>query len=374
MKKIISLLMLVTGITGSAIAQEETRLTSADRNFNFPSDYLKRSFTVDLGKGNKMQVSLSHIEDLSRFANIDSLLRIFLEDIALLKDSLSEELLSKRIDYHTDELGRKKIRLQHFIPVGSNFLMQQGELVSLKLTQDTVNFIGSYEGIVRSTLLRPYSEMHYYQLSFFVNKLADLNNYINTGLNEKISTIHKNEKGRWINDGSGQWHIKNGDKSIYSNHQPAGYVSGTGDYLTSRVSVNFQNYKNYFVPSFSAGAALIFSNGRIKRDLGLLWEPHFFFAKNTQGNMQTYRNDFLTFTFGQSYIRKNKPVKAFSFINEFSFGYLIRRSGNYFEKNTMRIGIGQLSLFNEKIKIEPIIYFNNLFKGVTPGLKLSVNF
>ena len=374
MKKIISLLMLVTGITGSAIAQEETRVTNADRIFNFPADYLKRSFTVDLGKGNKMQISLSDIEDLARFANIDSLLRIFLKDIAALKDSLSDELASKRIDYLTDELGRKIIRLQIFKPVGSNFLLQQGDLAALKLAQDTVNFIGSYSGIVRSTLLKPYSELHYYQLSFFVNKLAELNNYTDTGLNEKISTIHKNEKKRWINDGNGHWHIKNGDKSIYSDHQPAGYVSGTGDYLTSRVSVNLQNYKNYFVPSFSAGAALIFNNGRIKRDFGVLWEPHFFFARNAQGNLQTYRNDFLTFTFGQSYVRKNNPVKAFSFLNEFSFGYLIRRSGNYFEKNTMRIGIGQVSLFNEKIKIEPVLYFNNFFKAVTPGLKLMVNF
>ena len=52
-------------------------------------------------------------------------------------------------------------------------------------------------------------------------------------------------------------------------------------------------------------------------------------------------------------------VPDFSFINSFSFGYLIKRSGDFYEKNTMRIGIGQASLFKNKINIEPVIYYNN---------------
>ena len=90
MKKIISLLMLVTGINGKTIAQDEPATSNADRIFNMPQGYPKRSFTVDLGKGNKMQIDLTDIEDLDRFKNIDSLLRIFLQDIVPLKDSLSE--------------------------------------------------------------------------------------------------------------------------------------------------------------------------------------------------------------------------------------------------------------------------------------------
>ena len=74
------------------------------------------------------------------------------------------------------------------------------------------------------------------------------------------------------------------------------------------------------------------------------------------------------------YFFMNIAVPDFSFINSFSFGYLIKRSGDFYEKNTMRIGIGQASLFKNKINIEPVIYYNNLFKGVTPGLKLTVNF
>ena len=374
MKKIISLLVLATSITVTTIAQQEPALSNTGKIFDVPANALNRRFTVDLGKGNKMQVELSDIADLDRFTNIDSMLRVFLQDIILLKDSLADEITAKRIDYVTDELGRKKIRIHLFKPSGSSFLLQQGNVAALKLEQDTVNFLGTKPYTQKSTLLKPFTVIRYYRLSFFVNQLSDLNNYVDAGLNEKINTIKKNENKRWIKDTEGRWHIKNGDQAIYSNHQPAGYISEAGDYITSRWSVNIQNYKNYFVPSVSLGFALVFNNGYVKRDLGLLWEPNFLFAKNAEGRVQTFRNDFVTLTYGQARVRKNSGAKESSFLTVFSVGYLVSRKGNYFDKNTWKVGAGQVSLFKGKVNIEPVFYFNNLFKGVTPGLKLLMNF
>lgn len=374
MKKIIILLMLVTGITEKAIAQDETTMSNADRVFNVPADQVKRSFTANLGKGNVMKIELTDIEDLERFKNIDSLVKIFLQDMIPLKDSLADELSSRHIDYLTDELGRKKIRIRTSKPEGSSFLLQQGNLAALKLEQDTIVFSGSYVYTITSTLLKPFKEVRYYRLSFFVNQWTDLNQLSTAGLNEKVSTIQKNQKARWKKDNDGHWYIKNGDPSIYSDHQPAGYVSGTGDYLTSLTSTGFQNYKNYFVPSVSLGIGLGFNNGKVKSELGLLWEPNFFFSKNAQGSLRTYRNDFLTFTYRRSSLKKENEIPAVSLLNGFSFSYLIRRSGDFFEKNSMRFGVGAVSLFKNKINIEPVFYFNDLFKGFTPGLRLAVNF
>lgn len=374
MKKITILLVLVTSITVTAFAQDERLLSNTDKTFEVPAHALNRRFTVDLGKGNKMQVELSDIADLDRFTNIDSMLRVFLQDIAPLKDSLADELASRRIDYVTDEKGRKKIRIQVIKPKGSSFLLQPGDVSALKLEQDTLNFLGTKIYTERSTLLKPFSMTAYYRLSFFVNQLSDLNTYLDGGLNEKINSIKKNEKARWIKDKQGLWHIKNGDQAIYSNHQPAGWMAGTGDYLTSRWSVNFQNYKNYFVPSLSLGVAFVFNNGNIKKDLGLLWEPGFFFAKDSQGKLQTFRNDFITLTYGQAKVNKTNTEKDPAYLTVFSLGYLARRKGTFMEKNTWRVGAGQVSLYKGHVKVEPIFYFNGLFKGVTPGLKLLLNF
>src|SRR5688500_10993088 len=135
MKKAVYLLMLVASITGNIFGQDHT--TKADKIFDLPSNFAARRFTVDLGKGNIMQIELNNMDDLERFANLDSILRVFLADMEPLKDSLGDELLSRRIDYTVDSMGRKRIRIQRFKPKGSTFLVREGDVAALKLEQDT---------------------------------------------------------------------------------------------------------------------------------------------------------------------------------------------------------------------------------------------
>jgi hypothetical protein len=52
-----------------------------------------------------------------------------------------------------------------------------------------------------------------------------------------------------------------------------------------------------------------------------------------------------------------------------SIGYLIRRDGAYFDKHSLRLGMGRLSLFEGKTQIEPMLYFHDLFREVTPGIR-----
>ena len=59
MIKNISLLMLAISITGTVIAQNEPVLSNADRIFEMPPNSVTRRFTVELGKGNKMQIELA---------------------------------------------------------------------------------------------------------------------------------------------------------------------------------------------------------------------------------------------------------------------------------------------------------------------------
>ncbi|HEY0432565.1 MAG TPA: hypothetical protein VGC95_01760, partial [Chitinophagaceae bacterium] len=157
--------------------------------------------------------------------------------------------------------------------------------------------------------------------------------------------------------------------------KPAGMTaSGTGDMLELQAMINVQNYKSYFVPSFSTGVKFVFSNRErtFKWEPGLFWEPHFLFAKDAQGHLKTFRNDFLMFSYGQGGTTDHDPRKDFSFSAVFSLGYLVHRSGDFIEKNTFRIGAGKLKL--SKTTIEPSIYFNHLFKGVTPGIRITQYF
>src|SRR3990170_7512601 len=100
MKQLFFFLMLTTGITGTPFAQ--VNQNKSDQVFDLNPNFASRKFIIDLGKGNKMQVELSDMDDLRRFENMDSIIRVFLKDIEPLKDSLGDELLARRIDYTTD--------------------------------------------------------------------------------------------------------------------------------------------------------------------------------------------------------------------------------------------------------------------------------
>jgi hypothetical protein len=370
MYKLFCLLMLVISNTGNLFAQQGGS-TNSDRIFDVSTDHIHRHFNIDLGKGNSLQIYVSDMTDIGLFSNMDSVLRVFLQDIAPLKDSLSDELTAKRIDYITDSIGRKKIRIQQFRPKGSSFLIDHGEASALKLEQDTVNFIGAVSYIAKFTLRKGFPNTREYQFSFFVNDLNDLASYTDGRLNKILLDLQKNINYYWsMNRNKGVYQY---ESSAVTARQPRGFRSG-GDFLTLRFSVDAQNYKNYFVPAFSLGGGLIISHDEFKRDIALLWEPNFFFAKNAQGNLQTFRNDFLTLTFGQGPVRDYSPLKESTFITVISFGYLIRRQGDFIDKRSFRIGAGNISLFEGKTKIEPAFYFTDLFKHVTPSLRWIQSF
>ena len=257
---------------------------------------------------------------------------------------------------------------------GDNYLLNNGELSSLKINQDTINIIGVIANPPKPQQKISLNNPRYYHLVFYLNNFNELAGYMNGTLTQKISTIQNKINGRWpILKGGGSHYLKP-DKTIVAD-KPKGFTpSGTGDFLSGQVWVNIQNYKAYFVPSFSVGLKLTVTNRErtFKWEPGIYWEPHFLFSKDAQGKLRTYRNDFLTLTYGQGGTTDHDPRKDFSFSAVFSLGYLIHQSGDFIKDGTFRFGAGKLSL--HKTTIEPSIYFDHFFKGVTPGIRISQSF
>jgi hypothetical protein len=371
MKKNICLLMLLISITEILCAQANR----SDRAFEVPENIIiNRRFWINLEKGNKMQIEVTDINDLKAVANIDSLLQVFLSDIAPLKDSLSDPLTSKRIDYITDAQGRKKIRFQQVQAKGASFLISKGDLSSLRTEQDTIHIIGVIVNPPKPQERISRSNPRYYHFTFYLNDMNELTGYMNGGLKQKIAVIQNNVNGRWPLILGGGDHYLKADRTI-SAGAPKGFTQGgSGDFLILNFSANIQNYKNYFVPSFSLGSRFILTNRdrTFKWEPGLFWEPHFIFARDNQNKLRTYRNDFLTLTYAQGGTKNYNPRNDFAFSAVLSLGYLIHREGEYFDKNSFRLGAGKIQL--AKTNIEPCFYFNNFFKGVTPGIRITQYF
>jgi hypothetical protein len=367
MKKTFWLWMLLASIPATLCAQ------SKDKTFEVPEYIIfNRKFTINFDNGNKLAIWVSDVNDLQQLTNLDSLVQVFLKDIDPLKDSLANELSAKSINYFTDKQNRKKIRLLQYPPIGSSFFVDRGGIAALKTVQDTIYMVGILPDPPRPADNTSLKHPRYYSLTFYLNDWSDVRNYINGGLNAKIKTLLTNINGKWVKVKGTGTHRLQADNDITA-FQSRGYGAGYS-FLAGHITVNAQNYKQYFVPSFSLGLRATLTNKErsYKWMPGVLWEPHFFFSKDAQGNLKTHRNDFLMLVYAQGGTTDRDPRKEFSFSTHVSFGYLVHRSGDYFDKNSFRLGGGQIQL--KKTTIEPCMYFNNFFKGVSPAIKISQSF
>ena len=363
MKKLIIYLVLIS-TTGNLFAQQAS---NAEKMFDVPENRITRRFTFQLEKGEKMQVDLSRLNDLSRISNIDSMIREFLRDMEPLRDSLGSKLASRRIDYMMDTSSMKKLRIQVFPPRGSNFLVSNSDAASLKLEQDTIHLVMKIEekpGPAGKGYTR------YCRVSFFLNDLVNISSYMDGQLNEKISALRANMNNAWSRAGNSQLHLK-GYPDITAPGTKGSIHGGT--VLSYRLSIDAQNYKNYFVPSFTYGLAISTGANLVRHEFEVSAENHFIFSKNSTGKLETFRNTFLSVSYGVAgklFVGSNGAVLQ----PVITAGFLARRRGDIYEKNTVKIGLGRFNFGGGSTKIEPGFYFNGSFKSMTPTLRVVQHF
>ena len=340
---VFSLLLLNT--TGSLYAQKNQKedqykdLPSEEKLFALPPFSIKRNYHVDLGRGNQFQIEIGDSSDLLRIQNVDSILLVFLSDLKAFHDSIVDPLTVKRIDYRIENNGQKKLRIRQSRPAASTFLLDREGPAQLRLEQDTIYIL---------MVFAHGREMHYNRFGFFINQYSELEGLVTTGLNDKLRLIK--DKGK--------------DPSITLSQY-------THDYLQLNGLVNIQNYKNYLTPSVSLGATIHLQCGFNLHDFSAYWQPLFLFSNDAHGQLQTYRNDFVVLRYSYDRSDDTHKKEITGLYTNISIGYLVRREGDFFNKHTFHLSAGDLELKSGKIVLQPMIYFNDFFKGVTPGLRLS---
>jgi len=363
MKNFICTMLTLLSIMETLCAQHQVRANI--QSFGTASGNLERRFWIDMGKGNRLCLELEDAEDIVKFTNVDSLLMVFLSDMKPFNDSLSDPLSWHLIDYVVDGTGKKKVRLQTFHPTASSYLLDQPEPASLRLEQDTIQIVLEYP----VSNGRNHDGIRQDRLSLYLNDYHQLSNYITGGLNEKMRWLRKNIKSYWVRDKK-IWRMEK-DPSITA-PQPAGYIATAHDYLSSEIRFNLGNYKSYFAPSFALGVGLHFNGGESYRTFAFLWQPVFTFQTNTQGHLQTYRNDFLTVEIAREW---KDQVPRFIYLSpSISFGWLVRREGDLFDKSSFRLFLGHTRLVRDNFILQPGMYFHDFFRGVTPAVNLRVDF
>lgn len=325
------------------------------------------NFFVWLPEKNRIWFDLNWVRHLQQLNNVDSLISETAHLLDPLLDSFLADGYLRRIEV---DLTQKPalFRVITHSQKPKAYTRIDDELTQVKVDQDTIRikFLANKGGGSFINLL--------------LNNVADIKNLpagagsqslklVNEGLAKNYPAPIKD------NPRHSYYAVYNLESGMLVSPSTKNYhaIRSSSDYLAITLLKPSIGYaRGNAIAGFSVGAAVNYSKTRnaawgSRHSLGIFWEPQFSFSSNAQGQMQANRNDFLTFRFEET---PNKAPANFELMSTFSVSYLIRRSGTVFEKNTFRIGL--LGVASGRLHLEPELYFNDFFKNVSPGIRLSM--
>jgi len=385
MKKLFLIIILVvTSILTKVCAQvnpSNCRYTSkAEKLFEVhEQNWLRDKFTIQLTKGNKIILEMADKQGLNYVKNLDSLLLQCYNTISLLQDSLKNETTTKRIDIALQDDGNIKMRFQEFANKASNYTVLNKELYGLKLDQDTVNIIGYYTSItpVEWSKKKIYLTSPY-KITLLLNNVTELKEYLKGQFNTVIAQLHNDwnqynelgNKDKWSRKLTAVYGITDDTKKIVFGRVP---YSLRKTYVTTYLSIGMQNVQNVFSPSLAGGVEVyFFGDLNRERHFQLFVDNYFFFERYSGTATKIFNNDFLTFQY--KFVQQEKSIDGqykVKYFSQFSLGYLISRRGEYFDKNTFKVGLSGVEYHS--VQLTPGFFITGFFKKVTPTISLSIN-
>lgn len=348
MNKTIFYLVLLCAYSTNLLAQENNKDI-----FKIDDYQVHRSFTSNLPNQEKMVVELGVKTDFDNIHNLDSLLNVFLQSIAALKDSLNHGINSKRIDFVVDESLYKKIKITEYPSTANQYVFNNKELSLLKTGQDTITFTYKVE------------LGNFYRINLFVNRLDDLSNFTNGKIGTQMQQISQaNSKGwRQLRNGSAI-------NKVYDNiSAPSVYGLKYSKWnLGIGQSFNLQNYNDRLLPSVNTIISLQRRTTTKYHLFGIYSEGAIVIGNGRNGENTNLSNIFGGFIYRRTSVVPSQ--NSFYTFPYFSLGFLVNREGNYFDKNTFQLGIGRFNLLRGHLALDPLLFISE--KKFLPSIKLVV--
>jgi hypothetical protein len=359
MKKIFIFLVLINGINGLLFAQSSSKRIQQSN----PDDFVYSIF-INLGHGNTLRFDRYPAFKGSFNKSVDSLVNSLVEDLLAIKDSLADEEYVRHITVDLYDTVAHEIRFSVLQPAQHNLMVIKKQAALVKNEQDTL-IMTAYSSLPGND-----PQHRLYQLSFYLNDIMELLNYGGKHFDEAFSTIVPDNSHAWSTDSNGYVYLKtNRDVRLLQGYNPDKKM--VSPYIN--ISLSVQNYRNRIVPSFGAGFGFSFEQHYRMRQYWIGHETFFVFGKDEKNAHKTYLNGFLYIAYKS--IRINPAPSKFMMIDpNFLLGYLIQSRGNIYPPHTFRLGVGQFYLGRKSFRIEPSLYFHDLFKDATPSLRITQSF
>ena len=369
MRIVNQLVMLVLSVTGTSIAQQ------SESNLLIPGHKYKLQglshIEVDLGQRNTLLIGFDRFAQVQARQNVDSVLRLFMADYRKVADTTQSPTRATHALFRFGETDRA-LDL-HFTdqPTASFRFRNQNPPLAVKTRQDTVQIVWASDSRTDTKHEKAYSPGEF-SIYLFVNSIEDVDELLKRGgINGNLQTALESVrlyKGHDLTDPKMSFDMTQG---VDQKARFIGPGLARAPFISFQPGIGVGLIRNQWVPSLNLDIQFIPNRNR-SVGYGVGYVSNFFFSQAPgDGQFQTFRNDFLTVGVAFYNSRKDNSGPSFSRqIASFTIGLPVRRSGPYFDRNTIRLGgtAYQKGLF----KVQPEVYMNGFFKKVYPGLKLVV--
>lgn len=207
------------------------------------------------------------------------------------------------------------------------------------------------------------------EMKIFVDQLSDLS-YFSTDLfkqkaksgtesiRQKIGqTYRKNPVQAWVD-------LRGDEPKVFiqnSSYKPLDMLLISGGIGSGWV-------KNTFVSDINLRLGLGFARkGMMKNIYSVEWSMMYDFSNSTDDNFFDL-NHFVSLSWEHNFSNSPQDEKWYGF----SFGYLAKRSNDFFKENTFRFSVNKK--INNTFSVKPELYFNDFLKNVYPGIRVAVAF
>jgi hypothetical protein len=304
--------------------------------------------TIKLEQPNAtVTLRLLTVKKLNAFPDINKEIDLVLRNLEQMEIDTMDPDLATKIEVSFDRQGERQIKLSQHPPKTTRYF-QDKTMQLHKAPKDS--------------LLIQYSQIE--SATIALHQMDDLHLLNEINWKQKLETQAKPANYRHVNKGDIyeeelNLQNKNGLLNVsWKNKQ-------TRDQIVIALYTGAGVLKNEFTTHFGGEIGFSFiGKNRYNKSFGVGYEAILDFNKQN-GHTQRHVNLFtdLFYTFNSTPWAKNANMLRVN------VGYLTKRRGELFEKNTFRLGFTRD--LGHNLRITPELYFPGKFKKINPGLKIS---
>ncbi|WP_347839540.1 hypothetical protein [uncultured Draconibacterium sp.] len=206
------------------------------------------------------------------------------------------------------------------------------------------------------------------EMKIYVDELDDLNYFFSENFKNKTKMASAFLAGKFEEKERKKiiaWLDLRGDevKANFSSRGQQNY-----DMLLLSAGIGSGWVKNTFVSDVTLRMGLSFGKkGLYKNAYYIDWNMMYDFSESNDSKFFEL-NHFVSLSYDRNFSNNPEQDKWYGF----SVGYLVKRNNDFFKENTFRIAINKK--VNDTFSVKPELYFNDFFKNVYPGIRVSVAF